>query len=103
MTKEETPPITQQSNILNKNNFNIKSSAGGYYPAEKLIKVQTENRALPDYLRSLAHEMVHHRQNELKLLGEDSGKTGSKQENQANTIAGILMREFSKKHPEIYK
>ena len=58
---------------------------------------------MADVLRTLAHELVHHRQNELGKLNNDSGKTGSDVENEANVKAGILMRDFGKDREEIYE
>ena len=57
---------------------------------------------MPDILRTIAHELVHRKQDELGLLNSDSGKTGSKHENQANSIAGILLRTFGKNNPEVF-
>ena len=47
--------------------------------------------------------MVHHKQNELGLMHPDSGKTGSDIENQANSVAGVMMRNFGKTHEDIYE
>ena len=58
---------------------------------------------MADVLRTLAHELVHHKQNELGKLNNDSGKTGSDVENEANVKAGILMRDFGKEREEIYE
>jgi hypothetical protein len=55
-----------------------------------------------DVLRTLAHELVHAKQNELQLLTPDSGETGHDHENDANAIAGILMRDYGKQNPDIY-
>ncbi|MFN9955946.1 MAG: hypothetical protein ACK55I_22850, partial [bacterium] len=56
-----------------------------------------------DILRTLGHELVHHRQNELGMLTMTSGETGSEIENEANVKAGIMMRDFGKTHEEIYE
>ena len=61
------------------------------------------NRNLADVLRTLGHELTHHRQNELGLLYTQSGETGSPIEDEANVVAGILMREFGKKNELIYE
>jgi hypothetical protein len=86
--------------IVDKNE--VPTTTAYFNPVDMLLKVAIKGRAMPDYLRSLAHEMVHQKQHELGQLHDKSGKTGSKQENQANTLAGIIMRNFSQKHPEIY-
>lgn len=84
--------------------FNEVPTTTAYFsPTEECIKVAVSGRALPDCLRSIGHEMVHSKQHEMGELHEKSGETGSKQENQANSLAGIMMRNFSKEYPEIYK
>lgn len=70
-------------------------SFGCYYPEEKVIKVYYKDRVMADYLRSLAHELVHHRQRELDMLELESGSTGSNIENEANAMAAIIMREYA--------
>ena len=43
-------------------------SFGEYNPETKTIKVVALNRNLADICRSLAHELCHHRQNELNMI-----------------------------------
>jgi hypothetical protein len=76
-------------------------SFGGYYPQEQKINVVVHNRNMADILRTLAHELVHHMQNlnGVELNGED----GSNTENEANAMAGIIMREFGRENPEIFE
>ena len=76
-------------------------SFGGYYPQEQEIKVVVHNRNMADILRTLAHELVHHMQN---LNGDElNGEDGSDTENEANAMAGIIMREFGRENPEIFE
>jgi len=42
-----------------------------YDPQERCITIYTDNRHTKDILRSLAHELVHHMQNELGMLDDD--------------------------------
>jgi hypothetical protein len=72
--------------------------------ASGLIRVYVKERALADVLRSLAHELTHCKQDiESRLNNPDlDGKTGSPIENEANTMAGIIIRQFGEKHSEIY-
>jgi hypothetical protein len=77
-------------------------TTAGYNPNDKSSIIYIKSRAVVDILRSIAHELVHQKQHEEGELTNDSGKTGSPHENQANSIAGILMREYQKDHPEIY-
>jgi Zn-dependent peptidase ImmA (M78 family) len=76
-------------------------SAGGYFPDKKTIVVAAKNRAIADVMRTLAHELTHHRQYELKMIGP--GDTDNqKLEDQANVYAGRLVRWFGREHKEIY-
>lgn len=79
------------------------SSFGGYDVHNKVIWVYEKNRNLADILRTIAHELVHFKQDMIKPLKAEDGKTGSKKENQANAIAAILMREYGKKNKKIYE
>lgn len=73
---------------------------GTYNPKTDEIVVVKGNRHPADVLRTLAHELVHHKQREDNkgLNGED----GSEIENEANSIAGLLMRKFRYVHPEMF-
>ena len=77
-------------------------SFGAYVPSKHHIFINPSNRNMVDILRTLAHELVHAKQNELGLLTPESGETGSEHENDANSIAGILMRDYGKQNPNIY-
>ena len=68
------------------------------------INVLTRDRATPDIIRSIAHEMVHHKQNERGDLrgNPEEGEDGSPWEDEANAKAGELLRVFGKQYPEIY-
>jgi hypothetical protein len=78
-------------------------SFGAYSPNTNQIFLDTSDRHVVDVLRTLAHELVHAKQNELGLIGPDSGDTGSDIENDANSIAGIIIRDYGKQNPSIYK
>jgi len=78
-------------------------SFGQYHPEKREITVYIKNRNMADVLRTLCHEMIHHKQNEEGRLESDSGKTGSDIENEANAQAGILLREYGKLNDMIYE
>ena len=73
---------------------------GTYNPSTDEVVVVKGQRHPIDVLRTLAHELVHHKQREdgKELNGED----GSDIENEANAKAGELMRKFRKVRPEIF-
>jgi hypothetical protein len=76
---------------------------GQYNSGSRALVVYIGNRNLADICRTLSHELTHHKQNEMGLIGPDSGKTGSPIENQANQVSGIIMREFGKLQSQIYE
>lgn len=78
-------------------------SFGGYSPHNSSIKVNAAGRHIADVLRTLAHELVHHKQNEDGRLTQNAGETGSDFENEANSTAGIIMRNFGRANPGIYE
>lgn len=78
-------------------------SFGKYTPETNELLVVAINRNLADVLRTLAHELVHDKQRKSGALNKDSNTTGSEQENEANALAGVLMREFGQKNPIIFE
>lgn len=71
------------------------------------VYVYGKDRALVDILRSIAHEMVHMKQDSLGKLKqnthEKNNNAGSPIENEANAKAGVIIRKFGEIHPEIYE
>ena len=64
------------------------------------LRVVTMNRHPMDVMRTLAHELTHWKQ---RNEGQEmDGNDGSDTENQANAVAGIIMRRFGKAHPECF-
>jgi hypothetical protein len=88
--------------------FNTKRSLehksfGGYAPGAEHITITVLNRHIMDVCRTLAHELVHYSQDLKKELEDDgAGATGSPQENEANAQAAVIMRNWGKKHPELF-
>lgn len=65
----------------------------------KLIKVLSAGRMNRDICRTLAHEWVHEYQ--LTNLKRKHGPDiGGKNENEANSVAGILIKKFEKSNPD---
>lgn len=80
-------------------------SFAAYSPGSKEVYVMTKNRHPMDVFRSVAHELVHHKQNEEGRIGKDTkkeGATGSDIENEANARAGELMRWYGKANPQCF-
>jgi hypothetical protein len=98
---KEIPKVTL---LTGKEYSEAKTSLGGYNPMSKEIFVVVDGRLTADILRTLAHEMVHRKQDELGLVKDEikDGATGSPIENQAHAVAGILMRNYGKINKQIY-
>ncbi len=77
-------------------------SFGMYQPESHELYVNLHNRHILDILRTTAHELVHCRQNEIEPLDVNAGDTGSKFENEAHAVAGVIMRDYAETHPEIF-
>jgi hypothetical protein len=88
---------------LTKDREDVTTTA--YYDIHKShICVYIKDRAIMDVMRSVAHELVHHLQNQNgELIGSsEEGDDGSPIENEANAKAGEIIRVFGKQNPEIY-
>ena len=90
---------------LSRDNNAAKSmhTFGTFNPNNDKIWLYVKNRNMADLLRTLAHELVHRKQAEDGRIDYNSGETGSEIENEANAMAGILLRKFGKQNEEIYQ
>jgi len=95
--------------ILQNNKDGIKTTAVYKYQDEgdedfeqSHIKVFALGRALVDVLRSIAHELVHHKQNEDGELKGKISNVGGHIEDEANALAGEMIKTYGLEHPEIY-
>jgi hypothetical protein len=89
--------------LLAKNN-KLQITTGGYNPSDKCVYTIAEGRQIADVLRTLAHELVHQKQD---LQGKIKGNIpdiGGVIEDTANAIAGRLVKMYVKKYDsrEIY-
>ena len=66
------------------------------------VRVYTKERALQDIMRSVAHELVHHQQNERGDLEGKVSNVGGPIEDEANAVAGKLLKKYGIYHPKIY-
>jgi len=73
------------------------STTASYLPSENENHIRAGGRALVDILRSIGHELTHNRQRELGMFkpGEEVQNIGGKIEDEANSIAGILIKDFT--------
>ena len=80
-----------------------RRSFGGYQPGNEHITITVANRHIMDVCRTLAHELVHYKQDlDNELEDDEAGSTGSPQENDANARAAVIMRNFGKAFPEMF-
>jgi hypothetical protein len=98
---KENPKVTL---LTGREYSDAKTSLGGYNPMTKEIFVVVDGRLTADICRTIAHEMVHRKQDELGLVRNEvkDGADGSPIENQAHAVAGILMREYGRVNKQIY-
>ena len=75
---------------------------GRYNDGTNELEVGIGGRHIMDVLRTVAHELVHQKQNQHAQVPADAGEDGSKYENEANAQAGVLMRQYGKLHPELF-
>ena len=95
---KKTPTIK----LLNGRN-DLKTTAHyNYSEPEKIIKINAKNRHLVDVMRSIAHEMVHHKQFEDGRLEVRPPDIGGEIEDEANAKAGKFIKLFSKVNNTIY-
>lgn len=76
---------------------------GQYQDDSNTLEVVKQNRHPVDILRTLAHELVHYKQDTQNRIGPHSGETGSNIENEAHAMAGVIMRHINKKYPHYLK
>jgi Zn-dependent peptidase ImmA (M78 family) len=82
----------------------LKTTASYDYTKEnKIIKVNSKNRALVDVMRSVAHELVHHKQYEEGRLDVRPPDIGGEIEDEANAKAGQYIKMYAKKDSSIYE
>lgn len=98
--------LKSMPNIRYKTEDDDYNSFAAYNPSSNELSISTMNRHPMDIFRSVAHELVHHKQNEDGRLGKDiakEGSTGSDIENEANSEAGKIMRWFAKANPDMFR
>jgi Zn-dependent peptidase ImmA (M78 family) len=76
----------------------MQKTFGYYDPQTQQIVISCKDRHPTDVLRTLAHELVHRAQAQLQDLSAQDGETGSPIENEANALAGILLRLYNQEN-----
>ena len=91
--------IKTQFNVILSANGQIDGiSTGGYDPETNDVIARLENRNVIDVSRTLAHELVHLKQREIGKIknGVPVQDIGGDIENEANTLAGIMLKVYAK-------
>lgn len=97
--KIKTPPTIAIQNGRGK----LKTTAAyDYTKDDKVLKVNCKNRLIVDVLRSMAHELNHHKQWEDGRLKEKPPDIGGPIEDESNAKAGQLIKMFAKIDNTIY-
>jgi len=72
-----------------------------YNPQNGDVKVYCRDRGLADVLRSIAHELIHHHQNQMGKLEQPTQDIGGEIEDEANSVAGQLVKKFGYANPKL--
>jgi hypothetical protein len=80
-----------------------KDHRTGLHTDDGRILVYIRNRNLVDIFRTIFHELVHHRQDQLNMIGPDDSYPGSPVEAMADMMAGKYIKIYGKEHPEIFQ
>ena len=73
------------------------SSFGAYHPGQDYLQVSIAGRHIMDVLRTIAHELVHHKQHEMQVQERLAFK-----EYEANFYGSMLIRMYGKQNPELF-
>ncbi|MEK6829895.1 MAG: hypothetical protein AABY15_07280 [Nanoarchaeota archaeon] len=73
------------------------ATTASYVPGDNTNHIRCGGRAVIDILRSIAHELTHNRQRELGMFGNGDvvQNIGGHIEDQANSVAGIFIKDFT--------
>jgi len=95
----ETPPTI----VIQNGRGQLKTTANYDYTKEnKIMKVNCKNRLMVDVLRSIAHELTHHKQWEQGRLEVKPPDIGGEIEDEANAKAGQFIKMFAQIDNTIY-
>jgi hypothetical protein len=96
------PSLPQIEWIVDGSHHKQHNSFGSFRTPDPTIHVEITDRHPIDVMRTLAHELVHYKQWLDGRIEPDSGDTGSNIENEANAVAGVIMRRFDNEYPEAF-
>lgn len=89
--------------VITDNKNGIKTTANYDYSQDnKIMKIYGKNRMTVDIMRSIAHELNHHKQWEDGRLKVKPPDIGGPIEDESNAIAGQLIKKFALMDSTIY-
>ena len=89
--------------VIQNHRNNIKTTASYDYTKEnKIIKIYGKGRMLVDIMRSIGHELNHHKQWEDGRLKVKPPDIGHPIEDESNAIAGQLIKKYALIDNSIY-
>ena len=94
-------PLKDDVYITFKGGRDIKMTTGVRRPGSQIF-VLADKRLMIDILRTVSHEWVHEFQHQ-KMGLKDTDKIqniGGPEENMANTLSGIFVKQFDKENPQ---
>ena len=92
---KELPKI----HFVDDSKFAKKIAAFGQIKDNRIV-IDIAGRQTMDILRTVAHELTHYRQHIRGVNG--SGHAGAPTENEANKVAGTIVRKFGEKHSDLF-
>ncbi len=91
-------------NLINDLNYTSQhKSFAAYSPSTKEVFCVIAGRNTADCMRSIAHELMHHKQNLEYRLYSGAGEDGTDIENEANSYAGKIMRRLGRELDNIFE
>ena len=93
--------ITNPYKVVLSNDRGKFKTTAYYNPETGELAVYKKGRALIDIMRSAAHELVHHQQNQKKQLTKNIKDIGGPIEDEANAVAGQLIKKFGYAYPKL--
>lgn len=83
--------------VIRKGRDEYITTTASYLPNENENHIRAGGRALVDICRSIGHELTHNKQREAGVFkaGDNVQNIGGYIEDQANSIAGILIKDFT--------
>jgi len=83
--------------LMNKKNH-LNITTGGYNSKDKCVYTIVEGRQMADILRTIAHELVHQKQDLQNKIHGNIPDIGGIIEDTANAMAGRLVKMYVKKY-----